>query len=183
MDLNRRIANHNKRWNAQINEEEQFVQFKNRVISIIDEFIGNFLVKNSNLDHDFNKKLSFLLGKEPVVKASAPSLPPEILGKRMLSNISMNTFGGGYTERGFGDTAVYRAIKSAENPKELITILQVLFLVFEEHGQQIHVQLARKLQNISKLTPSTGFLPSLRRNQLFSTLLGHSCWMKELLMM
>jgi len=50
MDIRRRLLNHYKRWNIPFDEERQFTQLKNRIITIISRHIGQLLVSKPKIE-------------------------------------------------------------------------------------------------------------------------------------
>jgi hypothetical protein len=51
--LHSRLKNHYARWNIRLSDPEQFVKFKNRLITALNEELEDFLLANKDVDNDF----------------------------------------------------------------------------------------------------------------------------------
>lgn len=156
MEFEERLNDHYKRWNIDGSEEEQFVNFKNRLIEIINTQLGDYLALNSDIDWSFREKYKIHEADEPNVKRSRPIMPKG----RFSELISQQMFEQEYTEKGFGDTQVYQSLYSCKSSKELATATQILFWTLEEKYDEIQEQVSNiveSIQKISILTPSVGF--------------------------
>lgn len=156
MDIEKRLMEYYKRWNIDFPYEEQFLMFKNRIIDITNELAEELLLANKNLDKSFLKVIKLHQASEPRVRKS--ELKPNYLTTGVPQSFT-EIFSGSKTEKGFGDTNVYRVIYSAETPQELAFILQALFWILEEHeeGKELIPQLVKRIRRIAALTPSVSF--------------------------
>lgn len=150
MNFEKRLENFYKRWNITYDPQQQFVNFKNRLIKIVDQYLGNYLTENNKADTEFNEYYTFHKAQEPVVKKSQPSLLNQALPR--LDNIS-------FTEKGFGDTSIYSALESCQDVKELAFVTQLIFWVLEEDKeiQEKLVNLIKEINNSSNLSKGASF--------------------------
>jgi hypothetical protein len=137
MNLRARLINHHKRWNIEFDDEEQFTQLKNRVVSIVDRTLGQNFAEDPKIDREF----------------------AEILGISVKLPKSIPMFQGmGINKRKFGATYLYSALEKSGNPERLVTVLQVLFWLLEQYGRSQKIQeLADSLRVSVRLTPRVEF--------------------------
>lgn len=146
MDIKHWMEDHYKRWDIKFGYEEQFAQLKNRVLTITNELVGEFFADNVSIDQEF----ASVLGQAPTIKPyyeSNISAFPKVFTRQ---------------HKAFGSTNVYKAIEEANNLKELVTVLQVLFLILEKHENQYLIDLAKQLEQVVKFTPGASFSVALR---------------------
>ena len=148
MEFEERLNDHYKRWNIEFSEEEQFVNFKNRLIEIINTQLGDYLGLNSDIDWSFREKYKIHEADEPHVKRSRPIM----LKGRFSELISQQMFEQEYTEKGFGDTQVYQSLYSCKSSKELATAIQILFWTLEETYDEIQEQVSNIVEAIEKIS-------------------------------
>lgn len=146
MDIKHRMEDHYKRWNIKFGYEEQFAQLKNRVLIVTNDLVGEFFVDNVSIDQEF----ASILGQAPDIKTDYES---RIFA---VSEVFTRKY------KAFGSTNVYKAIEEASNLKDLVTVLQVLFLIFEKHKHQCLIDLARQLEQAAEFTPSVSFKIAVR---------------------
>lgn len=146
MDIKHRMEDHYKRWDIKFDWEEQFTLLKNRMLTLTNEFVGDCFVENVNLDKEF----ASILGQAPDIKSSYES--------------NIMDFTGVFTRRykAFRSTNVHRAIEEADNLNQLVTVLQVLFLILEKYEQQDLIKLAQKVEKAVNFTPSVSFSVAVR---------------------
>lgn len=156
MDIEKRLMEYYKRWNIDFPYKEQFRMFRNRIIAIFNELAEELLIANNNIDKSFLEVINLHQAREPRVRKS--QLKPNYQTTVIPQSVS-DIFIGSKTEKGFGDTNVYRVINSAETPQELAFILQALFWILEEHeeGKELIPQLVERVRRLSALTPSVSF--------------------------
>lgn len=160
MDKTQLMLNHYKRWNIEFDQEEQLTQLKNRVLVDTYELTEDFLVRN-----DIEKAFAYLLGEEVTIEPYClveyrdPLLPPPPLLPRANQPQTIK-------QRTFASTCVYKAIKEASNLNRLAMVLQSLFLVLEEYEHPHLIQLAKKVQSASRLTPGVGFQVAVREKSV-----------------
>lgn len=157
MQIEKRLNNHYRRWNIDLTYEEEFLKFKNRLIRILDKFLGSYLISHSGVDKRFFEIFKLHEADTPEVKRSR--LLPSLLD-RELSNLRKEAQGFRATEEGFGDTSVYKYVSQCENSQQLATVLQILFWVLEEqHHETQHKisEIIQEIRKISVLTPSASF--------------------------
>jgi hypothetical protein len=172
MDLKHKLVNHYKRWNIDLDEEKQFIQFKNRIIIVIDEFIGQFLTINTEIDRSFSRELTLFLAEEPRVKSSTIEIINPLQDMLKQSNFETNLYGTSsvrWTERGFGDTAVYKAIKNTDNLVQLVTVIQVLLWILEKYDKDYQIELGQRIRDVVTLTPSINYSISVENFCICST--------------
>lgn len=143
MQIEKRLKNHYRRWNIDLNYEEEFEKFKNRLIEVIDRIIGDYLSKNLDIDRQFTDFLKLHKAEKPDVKTSQiiPKTPP--LTKDMIEFVYT------VTEPGFGDTNIHKCLDTCETLQELATATQILFWSLEdkydETGQMVS-EIIKKLE-------------------------------------
>jgi hypothetical protein len=174
MQTEKRLKNHYRRWNINLSEDEEFSKFKNRLISALESLAGTFLVKNFYIDHDFLERHKLHKAEEPVVKKSQPVYPGSIdSDDPLLKDIAKDTLISrfkpiSHTEKGFGDTNLFKSIDSCNTSRELATVIQIFFWILEEHHDETKdftLEIIEKIRKISKLTPSSGFQISRKGKQ------------------
>lgn len=157
MQIEKRLKNHYKRWNIEFSYEEEFLNFKNRLVSILDKLIGNYIVLNSDVDKSFFETFKLHKADKPYVKKTQKIYKSSDTFIKHLQVV----FGDfEYTQSGFGDTNVYRCINDCKTPQELATVLQFLFWALEaKHNitQDFLSEIVKQIRRISVLTPSAGF--------------------------
>ncbi|MGG6267300.1 hypothetical protein ACQ4M3_22725 [Leptolyngbya sp. AN03gr2] len=161
MDIQRRLANHYTRWNLKTSEEEQFTTFRNGVISISNDTLEQLLIEQPEIDSKFQQLFRQHSAEEPTVKSSRlipkPNSPILIAAKE-AQKLADSMYIYELTERGFGDTHVYKAIKSSSSFNDLVTILQILFWILEGEVDVEHQRnFAKKLRDSAHLTPLMRF--------------------------
>lgn len=70
MQIEKRLKNHYKRWNIDFSYEEQFLNFKNRLITLLDKSMGDYLAVNPNIDKYFIEVFNIHKADEPIVRKS-----------------------------------------------------------------------------------------------------------------
>jgi hypothetical protein len=68
MDIEKRLMEYYKRWNIEFSYEEQFLNFKNRIIDALDRSIGDFLANKESVDERFSDINKLHKASEPTVK-------------------------------------------------------------------------------------------------------------------
>ncbi len=160
------MLNHYKRWNIEFAQEEQLAQFKSRVLIATYELTGDFFVRD-----DIEKAFAYLLGEEItiapycLVQYRDIFLPPSPLSPKHGKPQTVR-------KRTFASTYIHKAIKEASNLNRLATVLQSLFLVLEEHEHPHLIDLAKRVQEASQLTPGIGFQVAVREKSVFLYPLG-----------
>lgn len=131
--------NHRRRWNIEFDDEEQFTQLKNRVVSIVDRVLGQSFAEEPEIDREFAEQL----GISVEVPESSTKHVTEVLRR---------------VDRNFGSTYLYRTLEKSDNRERLVTVLQVMFWLLEQHGLSQQIQeLVDGLRPSVKLTPSVEF--------------------------
>lgn len=165
MDIQKKLVDHYQRWSLDSSLEEQFIKFKNRVISVTDDVIGKLLVKQPEIDAAFSQICQQHCANVPLVEISQ-TIPKFANSKLGLSAKEFFALPTSYevTEKGFGDTRVYKELKNANDHAELITMLQIIFWAVEEKidNSEYQNELIRRLQDAAKLTPLMRFNVALR---------------------
>jgi hypothetical protein len=152
MDTKRKILNHYKRWNIEIDENQQLLQLKNRVILATDQLVGAFFTWDE-IDQEF----AFLLGEEIEVKSYREVKAPSQLGVPALP-LSQELFKPKTVQKkAFGSTYAYKIIKEASSLKQLATVLQYLFWLLEKRNHPSLIEFAEKIREAVKITPGVGF--------------------------
>ncbi|MBD1931751.1 MULTISPECIES: hypothetical protein [Cyanophyceae] len=149
MDTKRRLLNHNKRWDIEIDQAAQLTQLKNRVIGVTNQLLGPFLA-NEEIDQEF----SFLIGEEIEIAVYREVQYPSLGYRRTAIELSEPRT---VIERAFGSTCAYKAIQKADSLERLVTVLQHLFWLLEKHKHGYLMKFAERIQEAVKLTPGSGF--------------------------
>ncbi len=141
MGIRRKLENHYRRWNIRFGEDEQFRQLQNRVRSVLANTIGQYIVENIRIDKEF----AVILGEDVGV--------PEYV---TVSSAEMRAL---QLKKAFGGTRVCEAINDSRDLEELVTVLQVVFLILEKHEYKIASinALVKRLRKIAGLTPLLEF--------------------------
>lgn len=161
MDIEQKLLNHYKRWNIDFDEEKQFSQLKTRIILVANELLGEFLIKHSTIDKEFDKELTFVLAKEIELKTSKVRFNNRSSIQRSLTELKPLVEDLDF-ESLFGSSKIYKAIKEAEKLVSLVTVLQVLFWILEKHEYPYHIEFAERLRELVKLTPAVSFCVAIR---------------------
>jgi hypothetical protein len=165
MDIEKRLINHYKRWNIDFSEEEEFEKFKNRLLSILQSLIGSFLIKNVVIDKRFSEIIEFHKAQKPYIRKST-TYREEILQDGLMMGLLEPIHGLKKntkiitTEKGFGDTNVYKEIVNCKSTQEIATNLQFLFWAMEDNYNEtknLLPELVKEIRKISSLTPSVSF--------------------------
>lgn len=170
MQIEKRLKNHYKRWNIDFSYEEQFLKLKNRLITLLDKSMGDYLAVNSNIDKYFIEIFKLHKADEPQVKSS------QIISKKTLRDTSnvlkdLHSYHDGFehTPSGFGDTNIYGCFKDCNDSQELATVLQILFWAMEkEHDetQEMVSNIVEGIRKLSILTPNVSFQISKKGKQV-----------------
>ncbi|MEA5566239.1 hypothetical protein [Anabaena sp. UHCC 0399] len=164
MQIEKRLKNHYKRWNIELSQEEDFLKYKNRLIKLLNELIGNYIVLNPDIDKYFTEIFNIHKADKPIIKKSQAvyqALVPDTI-KALQSNFE-------YTEKGFGDTNVYKCVNDCNTPKELATVIQFIFWVLEnkyEETRDMVSKIVGEIKRLSILTPSVSFQIYKKRKQV-----------------
>ncbi|BAY45911.1 hypothetical protein SAMD00079811_35180 [Scytonema sp. HK-05] len=156
MQIEKRLKNHYRRWNIDLAYEEEFLKFKYRLVGVLDKWIGNYLISNSDVDRHFLEIFNFDKAEKADVIKSQPVYKPDSFMKDAMKHLQPNY----YTKKGFGDTNVYKCINDCETSQKLATALQFLFWVLEERHNEtrdIVSEIVREIRRLSVLTPSASF--------------------------
>lgn len=164
MQIEKRLRNHYKRWNINLNYEEEFLKFKNRLIDVINRSIGDYLTENPDVDKRFFEIFNLDKADKPYVKKAQPRYKNEPLMQAAIKHLQPES----YTEKGFGDTYAYRCIDSCETLQDLAKVLQFFFWALEVNCDEIQARASKiveEIKRISALTPSASFAVHKRGKQ------------------
>ncbi len=151
MNIQRRLENHYKRWNISLDYEEQRRQLQNRVRAVLDRTVGKSIAEDRKFDRDFAEILGEDIGIPEHTAISTPTM-------RAMEQVQ------GRRKPAFGSTRVCEAIDNAEDLKQLVTALQVLFLTIEKHNWSQTSTLVSRLRKVVGLTPNVEFRIARRGN-------------------
>ena len=129
--LHSRLKNHYARWNIRLSDPEQFVKFKNRLLTALNEELEDFLLANNDVDNDFKDIIKAERAESPKVRKSQLYMQPELHGLGAASSLAAAFGRFKFTSPGFGDTAVYREFEATTETRELATVTQILFWALE----------------------------------------------------
>ncbi len=167
MQIEKRLRNHYRRWNINLNYEEEFLKFKNRLIGVINKLIGDYLTKNPDVDKYFFEIFNLDKAGKPYVKKAEPRYKNPLIESSMRDAIKYLQ-PVSYTERGFGDTYVYKCVDSCETLQDLAKVLQFLFWALEVNNDEIQAKASKiveEIKRLSALTPSASFAVHKRGKQ------------------
>jgi hypothetical protein len=165
--LHSRLKNHYARWNIRLSDPEQFVKFKNRLLTALNEELEDFLLANNDVDTDFKDIIKAERAESPKVRKSQLYMPePPGLG-------AVSSFAAAcrfkFTSPGFGDTAVYREFEATIETRELATVTQILFWALERSNavgsSVLTTKLAQRINDAGKMTKRTAFRVTTRGKQ------------------
>jgi tetratricopeptide (TPR) repeat protein len=171
MQIERRLMNHYRRWNLDLDSEKEFEKFKSRLIEVLDRLFGDYLTKQTDIDVRFREIYDLNKAEEPKVKKSQPIYKEGSLMNMVGATeaISKAFRPVSYTEKGFGDTYVYRSVKDCENIGNLATVIQIFFWTLETRFDEIkhlYPKMLEEVKRISVLTPKASFTVCKRGKQL-----------------
>ncbi|HEY9697033.1 MAG TPA: hypothetical protein V6D10_07205 [Trichocoleus sp.] len=127
MSIRRKILNHYKRWNIQVDEQKAFGKFKNRVLNCVG-----------------------LILKEPYRSKCAPYFA-DLYGSRYELNSIETTLRE--LNNSFATSCIGQAIAQAENLPELATALQFMFMTLEQNGPHLLGPIAASIQTAIDISP------------------------------
>ncbi|OCQ96050.1 hypothetical protein BCD64_11880 [Nostoc sp. MBR 210] len=170
MQIEKRLKNHYKRWNIDFSYEEQFLNFKNRLITLLDKSMGEYLAVNSNVDKYFIEMFKLHKADEPHVKSYQIIARKTLLDARnVIKNLHDYSDGFEHTPSGFGDTNIYGCVKGCNDSQELATVLQFLFWAMEkeyDETQEMVSNIVEGIRKLSILTPHVSFQISKKGRQV-----------------
>lgn len=167
MQIEKRLRNHYRRWNIDLNYEEEFLKFKNRLIGVIDKLIGSYLIENPDVDKYFFEIFNIDKADKPCVKKAEPRYKSP-LTEPSMQNAIKHLQPVSYTERGFGDTYVYKCVDDCKTLQNLATALQFLFWALEVNYDETQArasEIVKEIKRLSVLTPSASFAVHKRDKQ------------------
>jgi len=190
MEFEERLKDHYKRWNIEFAEEEQFINFKNRLLQIINKWLGKYLVFNPQIDQSFREKYNLHKAEEPYteiftrkryqnsgIRQAKQSIEKLSRLTPSISDLDYMVHGEKTEYVGpFDETYIYKSIKSCKNSKDLATAMQILFWLLEERYDKIYNEISKMVQDIrsiSVLAPGVSFAIHQDRKQLI-ILMGKS---------
>lgn len=168
--LHSRLRNHYARWSIRLSDSEQFVKFKNRLLTALNEELEDFLLANNEVDNDFSAMIKAERAESPKVRKSQLYVQPEALGLGAASSLATAFSRVKCTNPGFGDTAVYGEFEATTETRELATVTQILFWALERSGAvestALIIRLTRKINDAGRMSKGTGFRVSTRVKQV-----------------
>ncbi len=81
MDVEKLLKNHYRRWNVNFELEDEFLKFKNRLVSLLNELAGDYLAENLDIDNEFFK-----------ITRLEKADPPDVRKSSAYPKISQNVF-------------------------------------------------------------------------------------------
>ncbi len=145
INIRLRLENHYRRWNISFDQEEQFRRLKNRVRSVLNSVVGRYIAENPAVDREFAEILGEDIGVEEYRYVPTSTM-------RALEEVRE-----GRRKQAFGATRVCEAVDNSEDLPQLVSALQVLFIVLERHEWPHIVTLVNGLRRIIGLTPQVEF--------------------------
>lgn len=172
MQIEKRLKNHYKRWNIDLKYEEEFLKFKNRLIGVLAQVVGDYLTKNPDIDKHFIKIVNLDKADKPFVKKSQSVVNINLLKTDPISKNIIKSLQDSYTvtEKGFGDTNVYKCIDDCETSQQLAKVIQILFWVLEikhDETRDMVSEIIREIKRLSILTPNASFAIHKKGKQVF----------------
>ncbi len=150
MNLRRKILNHYKRWDIQVDQSQEFERFKNRILTVVDRTVGVYLLENPSI----SEKFSFNLGhKQRTVSAIGwPVITRALRASHLLS------------EKKFTEHPVYIELATTANQGEMVLSLQMLFWVLADAGCTSIGALAEAVRTAADVTPFIEIRVAVRGN-------------------
>ncbi|MBN8563681.1 MAG: hypothetical protein J0L70_24400 [Leptolyngbya sp. UWPOB_LEPTO1] len=168
MQIEKRLRNHYRRWNINLNYEEEFLKFKNRLIGVIDKSMGDYLTERQDVDKRFFEIFNLDKADKPYVKKAQARYHDSLVEPLILQGVIQRLQSVSYTEKGFGDTYVYKCVDSCETLQDLAKVLQFIFWALEENFDETQARASKiveEIKRLSALTPSAGFAVHKRGKQ------------------
>jgi hypothetical protein len=138
----------NKRWNIVVDEQQEFEQFRNRILAAVDHSVGKYLLYMSSI----SRRYAFILGQRQ---------PPQSMTSSYID--LLDSVKGG---RSLKDNNIYRCIANASDFPGLITYIQTLFWVLEESICPIMSKFARAIQQAVDYSPAINLRIAQRGKQI-----------------
>jgi len=135
MNARRKIHNFYQRWNIRVSDDGEFIKFRNRVASLLDQVLGHIIL---SLDPNITRDFAYRVGIERLPETSDE-----------LSYFRRSQLGAHFSEND-----VYKTIANATNRKDLVTALQYLFWVLEEHKTERASEFANELRKAIMISPT-----------------------------
>lgn len=129
-----------KRWNLELNYQEEFEKFRNRILVAIDEIVGVFILENPSVSKQFH----FALGSSVVPSSATKTL------ENLVSKYSL------LVKRNFKDNDIYLQLLTEQNNINFFFALQCLFWALEECKCPVIHNLGKAIQAIAQYTPTIG---------------------------
>ncbi|MEI7902422.1 MAG: hypothetical protein WCK89_19405 [bacterium] len=116
MDTRRRLLALHARWGIPFNEEAELTKLRNRVLVLIDRYIGKFLLEHPSV----SSRVAYLMGQSVSPTSSVTRYP--------FADLSL------FAARTLDGELAYIAVRDAKSKSDLVQALQCLFWALE--GQQ-----------------------------------------------
>ncbi len=152
ISLSQKVNDFYKRWNITYSDEQSFVLFKNRVLYLLDNVMGEFLLTQDDIVYKF----AYLVGY--------PIKPKSTIGDqkytKMLEKITGKTF---------EESPVYAIFANTKSSIGIIGFLQCLFLALEEYEETSHEHIkafARELESTIDISPAIDIRVVLQNNNV-----------------
>lgn len=171
MELEKRLANHYKRWNIKYDLDEDYRKFKHRLIEILNNTLSSHLF----IDTRFSQILDFHEGRKPKIRRNdGDSIQTFLEATEKLDIVDLGDAIQKYQKKmqrlqecgpltqkkRFGDTTMYASIDACQSSVEIATVIQFIFWALEDSSDETHNlthELIAKIRKLSTLTPSVGF--------------------------
>lgn len=161
-----RLRNHYRRWRLSLSEPEQFLKFKHRLLTALNEELETFLLSHAEVDADFKAIIQLDRAESPRVRKQQIYVQPPKLNLASISSLA-NTFDRiKFTDLGFGDTAIYKEIDAATETRGLATATQILFWALERssvaESATLVTKLAHRINDLGRIATGVGFRVTTR---------------------
>jgi hypothetical protein len=150
VDLQSRIREFNKRWNVILDETEEFEKFRHRILAVIDNVVGRYILQNVGISRAF----AFALGDKQT--------PGSAIGDHLFSEELLTSLKG----KNLTDNTVYQILSAKSDLPSLVQALQTLFWVLEEKDCPELTKLANAVQIAVDYSPGINLQVARKNNQV-----------------
>lgn len=145
MNQRRRIEEFCKRWNIPLDRDAEFLRFKNRVMTLVDQTVGIYVLRNPRVSKDFSYNLGLNQPAESWI-----GHPPMLLED--------------YDQ--FSQNPIYETLDRAEHQQAFIHALQCLFWTLADHQCPLLEDLGTAIQNAVDSSPLIDIRVVTRKGQI-----------------
>jgi hypothetical protein len=142
MQIQKRLKNHQRRWNISLTQEDEFFQFRYRLVSVLDTLYCRHLLENKYFDQKFRQFYNYV---DPLIPGFIAIMP-------MSQSLDSSAL--------FRRTYIYEKISECRSTRQIANFVQILFWALEEESfepNDLSLRIQREIKRISILTPNASF--------------------------